>query len=183
MLSTRRLLEQVVSPNRDDELITTPARREILREHLYRELTKGAYSPDERKIWAYRLQRLLEGSVAADLRCHLIDVRLGVDSTSLKDMKVVAREGEQAIPVEITELNERQIEVLIPTEVPPEEPWPEGPAEEKGPALEKPPSGLAEPEGPGPTPPEVEAEADGREPVAEREKAAAKPDTSSLEAP
>jgi len=39
MLSTRRLL--VFSANRDDELITIPARREILREHLYRELTKG----------------------------------------------------------------------------------------------------------------------------------------------
>jgi hypothetical protein len=36
MLSTRRLLEQVFEPNRADELITTPARREILREHLYR---------------------------------------------------------------------------------------------------------------------------------------------------
>ena len=83
MLSTRRLLEQVFADNRDDELITTPARREILREHLYRELTKGAYTADERKLWADRLQRLLDGAVTTDLRCHLIDVRLGVDSDSL----------------------------------------------------------------------------------------------------
>ena len=99
MLSTRRLLEQVFSANRDDELITTPARREILREHLYRELTKGTYTADERKLWADRLQRLLDGAVTTDLRCHLIDVRLGVDSASLKDMKVVAHEGENAFPV------------------------------------------------------------------------------------
>src|SRR5205823_2730792 len=66
MLSTRRLLELVFASNRDDELITTPARREILREHLYRELTKGAYSAEERKLWADRLQRLLDGSVTAD---------------------------------------------------------------------------------------------------------------------
>lgn len=116
MLSTRRLLEQVFSADRTDELITTPARREILREHLYRELTKGTYSAEERKLWADRIQRLLDGSVTTDLRCHLIDVRLGVDSTSLKNMNVAAHEGGVVIPVEVTELNERQIEVLIPTE-------------------------------------------------------------------
>ena len=49
-----------------------------------------------------------------DLRCHLIDVRLGVDTDSLNEMKAVAHDGETAIPVEITELNERQIEVADP---------------------------------------------------------------------
>lgn len=116
MLSTRRLLDQVFAADRSDELITTPARREILREHLYRELTKGAYSADERKLWADRLQRLLDGSVPADLRCHLIDVRLGVDNESLSTMNVAAMDTDLSIPVEITELNERQIEALIPTE-------------------------------------------------------------------
>jgi hypothetical protein len=122
MLSTRRLLEQVFSPDRTDELITTPARREILREHLYRELTKGTYTADERKVWADRLQRLLDGSVTTDLRCHLIDVRLGVDSSSLTDKKVAAHEDDNMIPVQITELNERQIEALIPIDPPEPEP-------------------------------------------------------------
>ena len=146
MFSTRRLLELVFSDNRDDELITTPARREILREHLYRELTKGTYTAGERKLWADRLQRLLDGSVTTDLRCHLIDVRLGVDSSSLNNMKVVAHEGGNAVPVEITELNERQIEVLIPTEPP--EPEPE--AEEGGEGGEpEPPTGEQPPTAPG----------------------------------
>jgi hypothetical protein len=158
MLSTRRLLEKVFAPNRGDELITTPARREILREHLYRELTKGTYSAEERKLWADRLQRLLEGSVTADLRCHLIDVRLGVDSTSLKDMRVVAHEGEQAIPVEITELNERQIEALIPIEAPDEEAEGEGPSEEEAPGPGKLPSGPTEPKEPSAGPSEAETE-------------------------
>ncbi len=114
MLSTRRLLEQVFGASRSDELITTPARREILREHLYRELTKGTYTAEERKLWADRLQRLLDGSVKADLRCQLIDVRLGVDTESLSAMNVAALDGEDSVPVAITELNERQIEVLIP---------------------------------------------------------------------
>lgn len=115
MLSTRRLLDQVFAADRSDELITTPARREILREHLYRELTKGTYTADERKLWADRLQRLLDGSVTADLRCQLIDVRLGVDAASLSGMNVAALDGDDSVPVAITELNERQIEVLIPT--------------------------------------------------------------------
>jgi hypothetical protein len=125
MLSTRRLLAQVFAADRSDELITTPARREILREHLYRELTKGTYSAAERRLWADRLQRLLDGSVTVDLRCNIIDVRLGVDNESLKTMKAVAKEGEadeHAVPVEITELNERQIGALIPPEQAGEEP-------------------------------------------------------------
>lgn len=112
MLATRRLLTAVFASNREDELITTPARREIIREHLCRELTKGSYTPEERKSWSDRLQRLLDGSVPADIRCHLIDVRLGVDRSSLKDRSVVALDGEAAVPVRVTQLNEREIEVL-----------------------------------------------------------------------
>lgn len=159
MLSTRRLLQSVFSGNRQDELITTPARREILREHLYRELTKGAYSPAERKLWADRLQRLLDGSVTTELRCHLIDVRLGVDTESLMNRSVVAHEGEDAIPVEITELNERQIEVLIPPEPPEPEAEEEGEAGRPGPAAHGlPPPTPGHPEEPSAGPPAEVAE-------------------------
>ena len=112
MLSTRRLLAAVFAFDQGQELITTPARREVLREHLYRELTKSTYTANERKIWADRLQRLLDGEVTADLRCHLVDVRLGVDAASLTNRTVTATEGDQSVPVQITELNERLIESL-----------------------------------------------------------------------
>ena len=176
MLSTRRLLEQVFANNRADELITTPARREILREHLYRELTKGTYTAEERKRWADRLQRLLDGSVTTDLRCHLIDVRLGVDSSSLTAKKVVAHEGETAVPVEITELNERQIEVLIPTEPPePGAGEADGGSHEAEPPTEAEPRATAdEPDGPPEAPsgagtsgPEAEGDASPPEPAPE----------------
>src|SRR5690606_9789333 len=55
VLSTRRLLAEVFSSDRERELITTPARREILREHAFRELSKGTYSPEARKAWSERL--------------------------------------------------------------------------------------------------------------------------------
>lgn len=175
MLSTRRLLETVFAVDREHELITTPARREIVREHLYRELTKGTYSAEKRKLWADRLQRLLDGSVTVDLRCHLIDVRLGVDTATLTSHSAAAHDGEAAIPVHITELNERQIPALTPPEVPevPERVPPEAP---KGPSEE--PRAEEVPEG---APEIVEealkpaAEAEGPEVVTEREAAPERP--------
>lgn len=183
MLSTRRLLERVFADNRNDELITTPARREILREHLYRELTKGAYTADERKLWADRLQRLLDGAVTTDLRCHLIDVRLGVDSDSLNAMNVAARDGENLAPVEITELNERQIEALIPTEPPEPQPEadeggePEAPDDETPPGPDQPDDPTPGPEGADEMPePEIGDESSIPEPAADSERAAVAPD-------
>jgi hypothetical protein len=119
MLATRRLLAAVLAQERDAELITTPARREVLREHLYRELTKGAYSPEERKLWADRLQRLLDGQVKAHVGCHLIDVRLGVDSSTLQDRTLVAEDGEESIPTRVRELNEESIAALTAPAQPP----------------------------------------------------------------
>lgn len=110
MLATRRLLAAILARQRNDELITTPARREVLREHLYRELTKGAYSPDERRMWADRLRRLLNGEIRVDVSCHLIDVRLGADASTLRDRTVVAKDGNESVPTRVHELNEELIE-------------------------------------------------------------------------
>lgn len=113
MLATRRLLNLVFSSEREDELITTPARREVLREHLHRELTKGVYSPEERRVWADRLQRLLDGHTTVEMRCHLVDVCLGVDASSLHQYpSVTAAEGEERVPAQITQLNEEQLPAL-----------------------------------------------------------------------
>jgi len=135
MLATRRLLAAVLTEDREGELITTPARREVLREHLYRELTKGAYPPEERKLWADRLQRLLDGEVKADVGCHLIDVRLGVDASTLRDRTVVAEDGEESVPTRVRELNEELLDALnAPAELPEEA----GPGGGETPAPEEP---------------------------------------------
>jgi len=114
MLSTKRLISQVFSSDRDKEVITTPARREILREHLYRELTKRSYSPKDRKVWTERIEKLFNCEASIEFRCHLIDVRLGVDNASLEERSVTALEDDISIPIQITQLNERQIEGLSP---------------------------------------------------------------------
>ena len=118
VLATRRLLTAVLAEQREDELITTPARREVLREHLYRELTKSAYSPEERKLWADRLGRLLEGDVKSEVSCHLVDVRLGADVSTLSDRSVIAEQNGKSIPIRVHELNEELIEVLNAPEPP-----------------------------------------------------------------
>ena len=120
MLATRRLLTAILAPGRDDELITTPARREVLREHLYRELTKGTYSPNERKLWADRVRRLLDGAVNAEVVCHLIDVRLGADASTLRDRTVVAQDGADSISTRVHELNEELIGIRQAPQLPPE---------------------------------------------------------------
>jgi hypothetical protein len=116
VLSTRRLLAQVFSPDRQDELITTPARREILREHAFRELTKGTYSPEVRKVWSERLERLFEGSVPVVIQCEVAEVLLGRDSSSLLERSVRARDGQsegaELVNVSVRQLNEIGIDAL-----------------------------------------------------------------------
>src|SRR5690606_3664973 len=147
------------SSDREDELITTPARREVLREHAFRELTKGTYSPEARKVWSERLERLFEGSVPAVIHCEVAEDLLGRDSSSLLDRNVRAREGEgqgaELVNVWIRQLNELGIDALrqrTPT-APPEEPGPPG-------ATAKPAAGqAADRSGATIRPPEVPVEA------------------------
>jgi len=141
LLSTRRLLADVFDADRDDEVITTPARREILREHVFRELTKGRYSPEDRKRWVEVAERLFAGAMpATTLHVHLIQVQLGVDSASLAPERTVqARDGALMVPVTITHLNESEVDALraaeppdLPEEPGPEEPGPDGPSQPHG---------------------------------------------------
>jgi hypothetical protein len=125
LLSTRRLLADVFGSDRDDEVMTTPARREILREHVFRELTKGRYSPDDRKRWVQVAERLFAGTMpATTLHVQLVQIHLGVDTASLGPERTVqAQDGALMVPVTITHLNESEVDALRATE-PPEAPEP-----------------------------------------------------------
>jgi hypothetical protein len=152
VLSMRTLLSGVFASARENELIATPARREILREHAFRELTKARYSPEQRQQWVDVLERLFAGEIEPTIHLHLIEVQLGVDNESLGQPRVVqARDGQAMIPITISKLNEAGVEALQqpPDEQPPagdEADWhPEG-----GP-----------PDGDSSSPPEVSAEPAG----------------------
>lgn len=132
LLSTRGLLMQVFADDRADELITTPARREVLREHAYRELSKRTYSPEERKLWVERLEQLFDGSAQVTPRCHLVEVRLGVDDASLQSREARMRDSADLVPVWITELNETGVEALRQRAVEPPTPPATPPVSPKG---------------------------------------------------
>ena len=127
LLSTYRILRRVFDVTTPD-LLLTPSRREIIREHLYRELSKASYSGEMKKRWADRSRRLFDEGAEVDIRCALIDVQLGVDASSLEASRDVhAADGDHPpIPVSLRHLNEDGVpgleEALTPPEAPPEPP-------------------------------------------------------------
>jgi len=146
MLSTHRLLRQVFDPSYP-ELLVTPSRREILREHLYRELSKAGYDNDTKQRWAKRSEQLFEGTPDIDLRCALIEVHLGLATSSLAaNREVQAGDGDQLVPVTILDLNEDGVPSLEAALTPPDVPDTERPADDTG-------GDTSPPSGPRDTPP------------------------------
>jgi hypothetical protein len=112
LLSTHRLLRQVFDPHYP-ELLVTPSRREILRDHLYRELSKARYSSETKQRWAKRSERLFDGTPEIDLRCTLIEVHLGIARASLTPRhNAQAVDGDHLVPVAILDLNEDGVPAL-----------------------------------------------------------------------
>jgi hypothetical protein len=174
LLSTHRILRRVFDPTTPD-LLLTPSRREIIREHLYRELSKASYGKDVQRRWAARSAKLFDQGAEVDLRCALIDVQLGVASSSLEPSREVqAVDGDVLVKVSLRHLNENGVpgleEALTPPPLPPEEP-PSG-AEQPAGGDEQPSGGGGA--GPNGGAPEGEPSGDGdqtpAEPVVEEER-------------
>jgi hypothetical protein len=127
VLATHRLLRPVLNSATPDMLMT-PSRREIVREHLYRELSKARYTSEVKRRWEGMSRQLFdEPNPDADLRCELIDVQLGVADSSLEPQRECrAKDGEILVPVTLRHLNEKGVPVLEealtpPAELPPDE--------------------------------------------------------------
>lgn len=126
LLSTYRILRRVFDVTTPD-LLLTPSRREIIREHLYRELSKPSYSSEMKKRWADRSRKLFDEGADVDIRCALIDVQLGVDASSLDASREVhaANGDEPPAAVSLRHLNEDGVpglEEALTQENPPEPP-------------------------------------------------------------
>lgn len=120
MLSTHRLLRQVFDPEHAESLVT-PSRREVLREHLYRELSKARYDNESKQRWAKRSEELFDGAPALDLRCALLEVHLGRATTTLEPARAVqAEDGDELVPIALIELNEDGVASLESALTPPE---------------------------------------------------------------
>jgi hypothetical protein len=157
LLSTHGLLRQVFDPSYP-ELLVTPSRREILRDHLYRELSKAGYDGPAKQRWAKRSDQLFDRTPEIDLRCALIEIHLGVSSASLASRRdVQAGDDEHLVPVLILDLNEDGVPILeevltqqAEEQQPPEESPGDGPAPDDQP-FDTPPAqtdGATEPSPP-----------------------------------
>jgi hypothetical protein len=120
LLSTHGLLCQVFDSNYP-ELLVTPSRREILRDHLYRELSKAGYDAPTKQRWAKRSEQLFDGTPDIELRCALIEIHLGLSNASLAPSRdVQAGVDDHLVPVAILDLNEDGVPILEEALTPPE---------------------------------------------------------------
>lgn len=148
LLSTHGLLRQVFDPAYP-ELLVTPSRREILRDHLYRELSKAGYDDATKQRWAKRSEQLFDGSPDIDLRCALIEIHLGLSHASLVPSRdVQAGEDDQLVPIAILDLNEDGVAILEQALTPPESPQETQPPNDEGPGSVDTAAGAGPPEPP-----------------------------------
>jgi len=126
VLSTRALLLDVFGLGPGADLVTSPARRELVRANAFRELSKGRYEADERKLWVEVLEAALAVDPPADaaatvgVTAHLVDVRIGANPATLPP--AVTALAEDNVPVVVTVLNEREVDELRPPTPPTVEP-------------------------------------------------------------
>lgn len=121
LLSTHELMRQLFDPEHP-ELLVTPSRREILRDHLYRELSKVGYDGPAKQRWAKRSEQLFDGTPDIDLRCALIEVHLGVSSAGLAPRQdAQAGDDDHLVPVLILDLNEDGVSLVEEALAQPEE--------------------------------------------------------------
>jgi hypothetical protein len=164
LLSTHGLLRQVFDRTYP-ELLVTPSRREILRDHLYRELSKARYDSPAKQRWAKRSEQLFDGTPDIDLRCALVEIHLGLSNASLAPSRnVQAGNDDHLVPVAILDLNEDGVPILEDALTPPETEEPTPPDEEPG---EVPPSSDDHPPDTPPMP--TDRATEPPPPIAERE--------------
>jgi Helicase HerA, central domain len=130
VLSTRALLRDVFGEGPGADLVTSPARRELLRANAYRELSKGRYDGDARRHWVEVIETALGREGEVEVTAHLVDVQIGANPATLPDPIVVLAEDD--VPVVVTVLNERGVDELRP----PDPPAPDV----SGPSRDEPPS-------------------------------------------
>jgi hypothetical protein len=130
VLSTRALLRDVFGQGADSDLVTTPARRELLRANAFRELSKSSYDGETRRHWVEVIEQAFADEIAVEVNAQLVDVRIGANPATLP--APVSALAADDVPVVVTVLNEREVDELRapePSVAEPTEPSPDPPGE------------------------------------------------------
>lgn len=120
VLSTRALLRDVFGQGPGADLVTTPARRELLRANAFRELSKSSYDGEARRYWVEVIEQGFAAELPVEVSAQLVDVRIGANPATLP--VPVSALAEDDVPVVVTVLNEREVDELRAPELTPADP-------------------------------------------------------------
>lgn len=108
LVNTGRSVAAIFGLNEWKSHILTPPRREILRNHLYRQGFSGHRSPEEKQFWGKLLNGLFSGEIKPQIRLNLILVNLGLNQPPLDH--VLEAEGAK---VRLVHLNEESVSLHL----------------------------------------------------------------------
>ena len=132
LINTGKSIEAIFGLNEWRDHVLTPPRREILRNHLYRQGLAGHRTRDEKQFWSKFLNALFSGEIKPTIRLNLIVVNLGLNEEPLDEM--VDAEGAK---IRLVHLNENTVSIQLSGDTLPATPEDEPPkpkAEEPEPA-------------------------------------------------
>lgn len=113
LVNTGRSVGGIFGLNELKDHILTPPRREILRNHLYRQGFSGPRSPEEKQFWGDLLNALFKNEMKPTIRLHLVVVNLGLNQEALDT--TASAEGFQ---VHLLHLNEQTVSIQLGGETP-----------------------------------------------------------------
>ncbi len=108
LLNTGKSVAAIFGLNEWKDHVLTPPRREILRNHLYRQGFAGHRSREEKQFWSKTLNSIFSGEVKPVIRLNLILVNLGLNQEPLDE--VVGAEGKK---VRLVHLNEETVSIHL----------------------------------------------------------------------
>jgi hypothetical protein len=106
--NTGRSVAAIFGLNEWKDHVLTPPRREILRNHLYRQGLAGHRGREEKQFWSKFLNELFSGEKKPIIRLNLILVNLGLNQEPLDEM--VPAEGGQ---IRLVHLNEETVSIHL----------------------------------------------------------------------
>jgi hypothetical protein len=108
LVNTGRSVGAIFGLNEWKNHVLTPPRREILRNHLYRQGFAGRRTPQEKQYWGELLNGLFKGELKPQIRLNLILVNLGLNQEPLDH--ILDAEGAK---VRLVHLNETSVSLHV----------------------------------------------------------------------
>lgn len=113
LLQTAGVIREIFTPDREEQRVVSPQRREILRQHLFRECFFEARSDEDKQHWSTRLNELF--ALEARVRIRLTLVVVGLTQVHDARQRTFAAQGQ---PVRLIELAEDEVRTYVGEPVP-----------------------------------------------------------------